>query len=323
MLNKLPLTFLLSFCREKVTDNGEDSYCYSFTDYTGMIGVFDGCGGAGARRHDYYSGKTEAYMASRLCAGAFYDAFRNHCPLKMPVDEFAQQVLKTAAVEQLKRFQPPQDAGAPVLRGSMVRTLPSTAAVAITQLLEDGSVKVSALWSGDSRVYILDQQGLAQLTVDDASVKDPMLNIYEDGVLRNLFASDRPVRLNCREVVVQPPFMVLTATDGCYGYVSTPMEFEGLLLQTLLGASSVAEWESTLADTIGSFAGDDHTMCLAAFGYQSFSQLQRSMEPRMQYLWENYIQPLRDVPVEQREPRFALWAYYKHDYARYLEDGLF
>lgn len=323
MLKKLPLTFLLSFCREKVADNGEDSYCYSFSDTAGMLGVFDGCGGAGARRHDYYSGKTEAYMASRLCAGAFYDAFRSHCPLEMPVSEFAQQVLKTTAVEQLVRFQPPKEEGGPVLRGSMVRTLPSTAAVAITELLEDGSVKVSALWSGDSRVYILDEQGLAQLTVDDASVKDPMLNIYEDGVLRNMFASDRPVWLNCREVVVKPPFMVITSTDGCYGYVSTPMEFEGLLLQTMLGASSVAEWESTLADTIGSFAGDDHTLCLAAFGYKNLVELQQCMEPRMQYLWDNYIAPLRDVPVEIREPRFALWEHYKQDYTRYLEDGLF
>lgn len=321
MLKKLPLTFMLSFCREKVPSNGEDSYCYSFSNTSGMLGVFDGCGGAGARRHDYYSNKTEAYMASRLCAGAFYDAFRSHCPLEMSVEEFAEQVLKPTTVEQLVRFQPPKSEDGPVLRGSMVRTLPSTAAVAIVESQEDDSVKVSALWAGDSRVYILDGDGLAQLTVDDASVKDPMLNIYEDGVLRNMFASDRPVRLNFREVVVKPPFIVLTATDGCYGYVSTPMEYEGLLLHTLLGAANVAQWENTLADTIGNFAGDDHTMCLAAFGYKSFEGLKQSFAPRMQHLWETYIAPLQGVPVEVREPRFALWDQYKQAYFRYLEDG--
>lgn len=321
MLNSLPLTFVLSFCRDKVPGKGEDSYCYSFCDSAGMLGVFDGCGGAGARKHDFYSGKTEAYMASRLCAGAFYDLFRSHFPGRMTAAEFARDVLKPETVARLVQYQPPKVEGSIQIRGSMVRTLPTTAAAAIVEAQEDGSVKVTALWAGDSRVYILDSLGLAQLTVDDATVTDPMLNIYEDGILRNTFASDRPVRLNCAEVVVQPPFMVLSATDGCYGYVTTPMEFEGLLLRTLLSADCVARWEQDLADAIGSFAGDDHALCLAAFGYHSFEALQDSLRNRMEHLWQNYILPVRDVPAEQREPRFALWESYKGDYLRYLKDG--
>ncbi len=321
MLNQLPLTFVLSFCRDKIPGKGEDSYCYSFCDSAGMLGVFDGCGGAGARTHDYYSGKTEAYMASRLCAGAFYDLFRTHFPGELSAAEFAEQVLRPQTVERLVRFQPPKVPGAIQIRGSMVRTLPTTAAAAITEAQHDGMVKITALWAGDSRVYLLDSRGLAQLTVDDATVTDPMLNIYEDGILRNTFASDRPVRLNCAEVVARPPFLVLSATDGCYGYVTTPMEFEGLLLRTLLGSDSAAQWEQTLADAIGSFAGDDHALCLAAFGYEGFQQLRETLRERYDFLWRSYIQPLREVPVEQREPRFALWEHYKHDYLRYLKDG--
>ena len=321
MLNQLPLTFLLSFCRDKIPGKGEDSFCYSFCDSAGMLGVFDGCGGAGARTHAYYSGKTEAYMASRLCAGAFYDLFRMHYPEQQDTAAFVRDVLQPGTLEQLSRFQPPKVPGTIQIRGSMVRTLPSTAAAAIVQAQDDGSVKVVAIWAGDSRVYILDGRGLAQLTVDDATVTDPMLNIYEDGILKNIFCSDRAMHLNYREVVVKPPFMVLAASDGCYGYVTTPMEFEGLLLRTLLASKNVAHWEQILADAIGSFAGDDHAMCLAAFGYEGFDELKYSFNERTMHLWNTYIQPVENLPAEQREPRFALWEMYKQDYLRYLKDG--
>lgn len=321
MENQLPLTFLLSFCRDKIPGKGEDSFCHSFCDSTGMIAVFDGCGGAGARTHDYYSGKTEAYMASRLCAGAFYDLFRSHFPEQRDLESFVREVLEKETVNQLVRFQPPKVPGTIQIRGSMVRTLPTTAAAAFVQAQPDGSVKVAAAWAGDSRVYILDARGLAQLTVDDATVTDPMLNIYEDGILKNIFSSDRPMRLNYKEIVAQPPFMVLSATDGCYGYVTTPMEFENLLLRTLMASQNVAQWEQTLADTIGSFAGDDHALCLAAFGYEGFAQLKSSLRDRARFLWNTYIQPVQDLPPDHREPRFALWEHYKIDYLRYQKDG--
>ena len=321
MPKNLPLSFVLSFCRDKVPGKGEDSYCHSFCDSAGMLAVFDGCGGAGARTHDYYSGKTEAYMASRLCAGAFYDLFRSHFPGEMSGAQFAQEVLKPETVARLVQYQPPKVEGSIQIRGSMVRTLPSTAAAAIMEPAEDGCVKVTAAWAGDSRVYVLDQLGLAQLTVDDATVTDPMLNIYEDGILKNTFASDRPVKMNVKEVVVRPPFMVLAATDGCYGYVTTPMEFEALLLRTLASAKSVSQWEQDLADAISSFAGDDHALVMAAYGYDSFRQVQQSLRPRLEYLWQNYILPVQDVPADRREPRFALWESYRLDYMRYLKDG--
>ena len=320
MQRALPFDFTLSFCREMIPGKGEDSSCHSFCDDAGLIGVFDGCGGAGARTHDFYSGNTEAYMASRICAGAFYDQFRSTFPCDLPAERAVQELFAPAALERLKTYSPPKDPDAFVMKGSMVRTLPTTAAAALIQSV-NGGVAVSPIWAGDSRVYVLDSLGLAQLTVDDTSVPDPMENVYEDGVLRNVLCSDRDVTLHSFTRVLQPPFVVLAATDGCFGYVSTPMEFEGMLLETLQRAETPAQWERYLEEAIGSVAGDDHAMVLVSFGYGSFGALQKSLYQRWQWLRENYILPVQSLPLEDRQSRFALWESYRGDYFRMLKDG--
>lgn len=322
MQDRLPLDFILSFCRDMIPEHGEDSYCYSFCDTAGMLGVFDGCGGAGARKHEVYSGQTEAYMASRLCAGAFYDSFRATFPCSLPPEQIAKEVLAAKAIETLVTYEPPKDGDGLRITGSMVRTLPTTAAVALIQQAGNGEIIVSAIWAGDSRVFLLDSRGLAQLTIDDTSVPDPMENLYEDGVLRNIFCSDRKVKVHCRTIRVRPPFVVLSATDGCFGYVSTPMEFEGILIHTLLNANTPQEWEAKLAERIGMSTGDDHTLCLASFGYNSFAAIRESLSERYAYILREYLNPVSELPVDDRQSRYKLWERYQADYMRYLKDGL-
>ena len=318
----LPLDFIISFCRDMIPEHGEDSYCYSFCDTAGILGVFDGCGGAGARKHEFYSGKTEAYIASRLCAGSFYDSFRATFPCNLSPDQITNEILAPNAIQALVTYEPPKDETGFRMTGSMVRTLPSTAAVALIQQADNDELLVSAIWAGDSRVFILDERGLAQLTIDDTSVPDPMENIYEDGVLKNVFCSDRKVKVHCKTIRVKPPFVVLSATDGCFGYVSTPMEFEGILINTLLNSSSPAEWEVKLAEMIGASAGDDHTICLASFGYNSFTALQKSLSKRYTHILKKYLNPVSNLPVDDRQSRYKLWDQYQADYMRYLKDGL-
>lgn len=322
MQHNLSLDFVMSFCRDKIPGHGEDSYCYSFCDTAGLLGAFDGCGGAGARKHDHYSGHTEAYMASRLCAGAFYDQFRKLFPCSHAAADLVEGVFAPRTVQCLLNFGPPKDETGVRIKGSSVRTLPSTAAAALIQQAGDGSMLVSAIWAGDSRVYIMDSRGLAQLTVDDTTVADPMVNIYEDGILTNILCSDKPVKLHCRTFVMNEPFLVFAATDGCFGFLSTPMEFEGVLLETLLTTKCAAQWESKLAETIGSVAGDDHTLCLAAYGYGSYEALQKSFAQRYAYLEKRYLIPVSYMPIEDRESRFELWGSYRDHYMRYIKDGL-
>ena len=315
------LDFVVSFCREKIPGHGEDSYCYSFCDTAGLLGAFDGCGGIGARKHDYYSGYTEAYMASRLCAGSFYDQFRRLFPCGQTAANIAKDFFAPQTAQRLIEFSPPKDENGFQIKGSSMRALPTTAAVALIQQNRDGGMLVSAIWAGDSRVYIMDSHGLAQLTVDDTSVTDPMISIYKDGVLRNVVCSDKPVKLHCKTIVMREPFVVFAATDGCFGYLSTPMEFEGVLLETLLESKCAAEWENKLAGFLSSAASDDCTLCLAAYGYGSYTALQESFTGRYEYIEKRYLQPVSRMPVTDQEGRYRLWDMYRDNYMRYLKDG--
>ena len=322
MQKNLSLDFILSFCQDKIPGHGEDSYCYSFCDVAGLLGTFDGCGGAGAKKHAYYSGHTEAYMASRFCAGAFYDLFRKHFPCKHTASSLVKEVFAPKAVQRLQAFTPPKDSSGLQIKGSSVRTLPSTAAVALMQYNNDGSILVNAIWAGDSRVYVMDSKGLAQLTVDDTSVSDPMVNLYQDGVLRNILCSDKPVDLHCKTIRMEEPFVVFSATDGCFGYLSTPMEFEGLILRSLLSTTCAADMEAELAGATAEIAGDDQSLCLAAYGYGSYQALQQSFAARYEYLQKAYLQPVSQLPLEDAQARFQLWETYREDYMRYIMDGL-
>lgn len=305
-----------------IPECGEDSYCYSFCDNAGLLAVFDGCGGTGAKKHDFYSGKTEAYIASRLCAGAFYDCFRASFPAEITVQQFVAEQLVPTISQRLADYAPPKDSSGIQIRSSLFQTLPTTAAAALIEQKDNENLAVTAIWSGDSRVYLLDEQGLAQLTVDDTTVPDPMENTYEDGILKNILSSQRKVNLHCRTVYPKRPFLVFAATDGCFGYVSTPMEFEGILLNTLLNSASPAQWEAKLAEMIGVSSGDDHTLSLAAFGYSSFAALQQSLSARYGFILKNYLEPVSKLPVDDRQSRYSLWDWYKADYMRYLKDGL-
>lgn len=308
--------FWLTVAHSAKPDHGEDSWCRCFSRDAGLLAVFDGCGGLGAQRHGEYSNETEAFVASRLCAGAFYDAFQALFPGGDPTGEVFCQKAGRYCYLVLSTYRP-QDS-AQVL-GTMVKTLPTTAAAALV-LRGERDVTLCPIWAGDSRVYLLTAQGLAQLTEDDATISDPMANLYEDGVLRNVLSAGKAPQLHRRQVNVSGPFLAFSATDGCFGYFSTPMEFEGALLESLEHAAGVAQWESELAERIAPVAGDDFTLTLAAYGFGSFPALKRALAPRLELLRRDYLEPLRGMRPGDRAAREPLWSSYRSNYLRYMKD---
>lgn len=320
--NALPDTCFV-IAREQVPDNGEDSYCCTYGKNASLLAVFDGCGGSGAKKHARFSGKTEAYMASRLCAGAFHDSFEavfsqnagENDPEGLLVQEISRRWDGLMA-----RFDPSRAGSGSGLRSSIIRPMPTTAAALVIRPAEGDRFLTSAIWAGDSRAYVLGGKGLMQLSQDDATEKDPMKNLYGDSIMTRTVDGAKGARLHRGAVILQPPFLAITATDGCFAYLSTPMEFEGLLLESLMASESTAQWEQSLDERIRAVAGDDYTLCLAAYGFASFRAVQDHFRPRFRHLQAEYLKPLEALAPEDLTSREAMWQRYRTDYLNYVEE---
>jgi len=313
MLNQLD--FVLKINAEARQGLGEDSWCYGFSPELGMIAAFDGCGGSGARKHEFYSGHSEAYMASRLGAGALFDAFLDDADRK---DSDSPEAILNAFSGYCRNsftLHRPPAAQTAKIRSSMIATLPTTMAAAFLRTGSQG-VEITAAWAGDSRIYVLTRAGLSQLSLDDADENDPF---ETDGMMNNTLNADREPRINRNRCVVSLPAVVFAATDGCFAYYTTPMEFEGVLLSTLLSSSSPAEWEALLNERIGKVAGDDYTLSMAAIGFGSFGALKQYFSARYAAVYEQYLQKIDALDASDTDGRRALWDSYKSEYMKYLQ----
>lgn len=304
--------FCFEVFKEKLPGNGEDSYVFSVHGGSCLVGVFDGCGGSGAKKYKRLRGKTGAYIASRVAAGTVRDWF--WARLNEPG-------VTHEAVEQLKgdiksnlRLCTEYGGGSTSFKGSLSKEFPTTAALLQTSS-QRNTLTATCIWAGDSRCYLLDSGGLKQLTEDDLGGLDAMDNLTADGVLTNVITASKDFLLHRKEITISQPSILFAATDGCFGYYSTPMEFENLLLETLYSAGSITQWEGAISAELQQIAGDDYTLCGVAFGFGNMDGLKQGLEERYRDLYWSYIDGL---PSKAQEEKRALWQRYKPDYAKYL-----
>ena len=297
------LDFGLEVFKEKIEQNGEDSYLYVFSPESGIAGVFDGCGGSGAKRYEKFRNKTGAYMSSRVTSGATRDWF------------LEKNTPKTAATlkEKIKGYLAickNVGGGNTSFKGSMSKDYPTTAAVVVATM-SDNRLEANCLWAGDSRCYLLDEDGLKQITEDDLGGIDAMENLTTDGVLTNVITASKDFEIHERAIALRKPGILFAATDGCFGYLSTPMEFEHLLLSALISSDSVNIWEEKISGILTEIAGDDYTMSGMAFGFGSFEKLRETMRNRYHGLLKNYT---NNISERSYEEKVALWQKYRESY---------
>ena len=226
--------------------------------------------------------------------------------------ELSEESLHRSICEELRAYK--TGAGTPggaVIKGSMTREFPTTVSVAVCRPAADG-VTADFYWAGDSRGYILHETGLKQITRDDVNDADDILaQMDSDGVMNNLASLSKAWTLHRTRREHIPAGIAFTATDGCFGYVRTPMEFEYQRLETMCAAECVDDWQNRLEDTLRECAGDDFTLLGVIFGYGEFSAMQRRFRPRLEWLRKTYIEPLETAaPAEIN----AMWLNYSQSY---------
>lgn len=297
---------------------GEDSFTL-FSDRLGaLLCVADGCGGLGSKRYETLGNHTGAFVASRLVTRAFsnWASERHPMPLTWQEGNLLKKELESDLDGILVGFDGkhcPVKEGNRIV-GSMQRRLPTTLCAAITERGAAAWRDICFLWAGDSRGYVLDQNGLHQCTQDHLrGSPDAFESLYLDVPLGRFLSADQPSCLGVRRLRAPLPCVILVATDGAFGCLRTPMEFEMLLLNTLHSAVSWESWQRKLLNQLKKLAHDDATLLWQPCGFEDFDAIKQQMEPRREILQKRFVTPVRR---KHRNVDFARekWLEYRTDY---------
>jgi serine/threonine protein phosphatase PrpC len=335
-------TISFAFNLGKIPDQGEDSdpILRDGPDL-GLLGVFDGMGGAGGTVYETPEGRrTGAYLASRIARDVVEqrmldllepDWHLNGRAAARSLQHSVQQALK----QRLQELNPAPSG----LRSRLIRALPTTMALVALQRTQPGGPTWAGhvFWAGDSRAYVLEPRGASQLSTDDLrDPNDALANLRRDSVVSNALSADTEFHINYRRVELRSPFLVVCATDGCFGYVRTPMHFEYLVLRHLLEARNTEAWSSALQAEIAAVTGDDAAMSMLGVG-ADLKEFQELFAPRVVELASDFIEPLdelsdavtraeqelRVLQSRQLDEMTERWNRYKSEYERYLRpEGL-
>jgi serine/threonine protein phosphatase PrpC len=329
------------FCTAKVAGEGEDADpILRVGPDLGLLGVFDGMGGAGGRVYDTPDGRhTGAWIASRFARNVverlMLELIKPEWNLDGPATAAElHRVLASSLAARLAELKAPDT----TLRSKLVKALPTTMTLAVLQRSDPvaGAYACHLFWAGDSRAYVVDPEGGArQLTTDDLrSGGDAMRNLTDDSVMSNCISADTEFHINHRQVELQAPFLLLCATDGCFAYVRSPMHFEHLLLSTLREARDVGAWQTGLEGAVTAITGDDAALALLGVGVD-FGGFKKLFRERTTEIQRRYIDPLDELngEVQRAEQELArlrarrtefggeLWGAYKPGYERYQAAG--
>ena len=305
----------LFVAQDKVKDHGEDSYLIGFRENAGVCAVFDGFGGSGSCQYKEYGGKTGAYIASRAVSEELYNWFlvfsedRDRLSSSKLATELHERIDKSlSAFQDSGKIKSPQ-------KSSMTGDFSTTLSMLVFRSDEQGSISANVIWAGDSRSYWMDGGGLHQLTLDDTCQQDAYQALYKDDAMSNLISASDPYSFSEYILDGLTRGIAFSATDGCFGSLQSPMHFEYLILDSMLGAESISEVEKNLHERLMKIAGDDFTLTGAIFGFKNFEQMKTYYRKRYKVLFPKYIEHFRESGKDQR---LALWNEYRVGYEKYL-----
>lgn len=279
----------------KKKDKGEDADPLIYRhDNLAFVGVFDGMGGSGSTEYTTPNGiHTGAYFASRKVCKTCKEYINEATSDVLDIDMQSKRIKEdlTQCMEQYG-IKPSG------LRSAIIRILPTTLAI-IGAYTEGNNTHITSYWCGDSRNYILTKQGLLQVSEDDLSKKqDPLENLRNDESLSNCICQDKPFTIHVKDCgVYTEPIMIISATDGCFGYLKSPMHFEYLLLSTLVSSQNSKEWQDKLESYLKTISGDDFSLGIAMID-GNFMYWRNNMVDRFSVLKNKYISPIDDIEEE-------------------------
>ncbi|MEU8887593.1 protein phosphatase 2C domain-containing protein [Streptomyces sp. NPDC048442] len=305
---------------ERVPGRGEDAEPFAahhLGTQQGLIAVFDGLGGSGSSPAWQSPGgeaRTGAWVGSRVARLAldhwFHDAVAAGEPMTAQrFHEYLGYFLAHAPKRHSK------------IVGKMRRQLPTTLA-AVRYKVGQGQLDLEAFWAGDSRAYVFSPDGgLRVLTRDHTDEDDTLELLRSDPPMTNVVSADRHFVIDSQQLSLGLPCVLLAATDGFFGYLTTPAEFECALLHTLTTSHSQRDWADQLSLAVQKYTADDASLAIVSLGYDSFDALRSSFTERHREVVDRYVRskPRDFQQVELlRDWQNRTWQEYRSDYESYL-----
>jgi serine/threonine protein phosphatase PrpC len=125
------------------------------------------------------------------------------------------------------------------------------------------SLRVRSFWIGDSRLYWLSSHSLHQLSDDDVKHRsDAFQSLRDDSPMSQFLAANMPESwgVHVRDFSFPRDGLLLACTDGCFGYWSSPWEFELAMIRAFRVAADWDTWLSALRSEIDIVKQDDASL---------------------------------------------------------------
>jgi serine/threonine protein phosphatase PrpC len=303
--------------RQGLGEDAEPTFLHHLPSRRGVLGVYDGLGGAGARHAGHSrDGRqiSHAFIAARLAHLTVQSWFATSVVTGDPGPTLSERLAEV--------FAGARSAARNKLFGTLRRDFPTTLAIIEYQESRQ-SVEVTASWAGDSRCYLLTGEcGLQQLSRDDSDVQDVLELLIADQPMTNVVSASGDFTIHHRKFSpFSLPCVLVCATDGFFGYVAAPALFEHVLLSELDRAENGSQWARNLAVRVRGYTGDDASLVLVALGFGSFKRMREGFTRRLRELEVEHAEVLG--PVDNRAEFVAArrrsWERYRRQYLRYLD----
>lgn len=293
---------------------GEDALTYNFQrNDLHTLAVFDGCGGAGSWKYPEFDNATGAFISAQIISRIYARWFSS---LSADETKSAENLAVAFHDESFKILTQLKSNVSPMgVAGTLVKSFPCTASIAIIGKHPemDDSLYLTALNCGDSRVYYLTPgSGLVQLTTDDSrGHPDPLKSLRVSAALSEMLNADKPYTIKSRKLLIHIPFAVITASDGVFGYVRSPMDFEWMVLECLITTDSFVGFENAFKEKIVEITGDDSTCLIAFYGWESFEDIKKDFKQRYETI-RSLVEILDNEVEEKKEALLErIWNIYK------------
>jgi len=281
-LKQLNLDCIVEIVYKPLGDKGEDAFAYSFEKPSVHTqAVFDGCGGSGSWQYAEYKKATGAFIAAQSIAKEYLAWFNALPPALLNDPDKTGKAFHDMSLKVLQGLK--AECAPMTVSGSLVKAFPCTASIALMTPCED-YLSLTTMNTGDSRVYFLVPQiGLVQLTKDDSEGDpDPLESLRDSAPLSEVLNADKPYTVKTRRLGLTYPCAVICATDGVFGYLRSPMDFEYLMLDSLMRSESFAQFEETFRAEIVKVTGDDCACIMSFYGWGSFENVRKKLNARYQ-----------------------------------------